>query len=149
MRTIKVLTCWQPWASCIAAASSTTDGKPVENRATLSNYRGLVAIHAGRSVDRHAMELPHVRLALYSTGWATPQDMPSGAVVAVACLADCHYTRSDTAPCCEPWGAPRSWHWELTGITRLAEPVPCRGFVGLFDAPPAVADAIRAQVVIL
>lgn len=154
-RPVKVLTVWQPWASCIAAAATNPAGKTTENRDWETSYRGLVAIHAGKSTDTAALEYPWVRETLHATGWAQKQDLPHGGIVALANLTGCHKARSGTAArwpaagCCRPWGDSRAWHWELTGVARLAKPVPCRGFVGLFDPPSDVRAAIAEQLVIL
>jgi hypothetical protein len=148
VRPVKVLTVWQPWASCIAAAATNPKAKTTENRDWSTQYRGLVAIHAGKSVDHGALAFPGVRETLYATGWAHPDPLPGGSVIALANLTDCHRPGM-RVPCCLPWGMPGQFHWSLSGVVRLAEPVPCRGFVGLFTPPQDVAEAIARQVVVL
>ena len=51
MGEIKALTIKQPWASAIAFGD-----KRVENRSWPTAYRGLLAIHAGASIDWDAAE---------------------------------------------------------------------------------------------
>jgi hypothetical protein len=46
---MKAITLWQPWASLIADKR-----KPVETRPRPWHYRGIIAIHAGKHVDREA-----------------------------------------------------------------------------------------------
>jgi hypothetical protein len=56
--------------------------------------------------------------------------LPTGALVAVADLVDCH---PDTG-CCRPWGEPGAYHLVLAHVRRLRRPIPARGQLGLWDA---------------
>lgn len=146
LRPLKLLTVQQPWASAIAAAAANPKGKTIENREWATQYRGVVGIHAGRVTDRAGAATTHVRELLNAVGWAKPTALPHGAVIALATIVGCHRPSALLHPhCCQPWGQRGCWHWELSGIAVLAEPVPCRGFVGLFDAPAAVREAIIQQ----
>jgi hypothetical protein len=117
---VKALTVWQPWADCIASGA-----KPIENRTRPFHYRGPLAIHAGLRRDRHAERWPLVRAAV-----GDPDVLPTGALVAVADLVDCH---PDTG-CCRPWGEPGAYHLVLAHVRRLRRPIPARGQLGLWDA---------------
>ena len=74
----RVLSIRQPWAWAIAAGH-----KKVENRSWTTGYRGPVYIHASLRNERpaHAWLKRHYRLS-------PPVDLPKGAIVAVANLAD-------------------------------------------------------------
>lgn len=71
---MKVLTIKQPFASLIASGL-----KEYEFRSWKTNYRGELLIHAGKSVDKEAME----RFEFYHL------DYPTGCIIAKARLTDC------------------------------------------------------------
>src|SRR5690606_10778974 len=119
---VKALTIWQPWAECIA-----TGAKTIENRRRPFRYRGPLAIHAGLRHDRHAEHWPLVRAVVDNP--ADPAALPTGALIAVAELIDCH---PDTG-CCRPWGEPGAYHLVLAHIRRLPRPIPARGQRGLWE----------------
>ena len=149
---IRALTIKQPWAGAI-----TFGGKRVENRSWPTAYRGLLAIHAGVSVDWDAAEMawPAAGLAPYVAGAprkAWTASFPLGAVVAVAELTGCH-TRYHI---CNPTGIPQTvcsdwaqWgqcHWLLANVRPLPRPVPCKGMLGLWRLPEDVEKAVREQI---
>lgn len=164
---IRALTVKQPWAHMIAHC-----GKPVENRPRQMLYRGLLAVHAGAysGWDRNAEASP-VALEAWKR-WATVpatgelaapltrSDAFSfftfGAVIAVAEVTACHhsdecmhaeYLVSPGQPTgCSPWAVRGQWHIELANVRPLAEPVPCRGKLGLWRLPDDVEAAVRAQL---
>jgi hypothetical protein len=124
---MKALTVCQPYAEMLARGP---DVKPVENRSWPTRYRGLLAIHAGKSqswlADGDADQYP---------------GMAFGAFVAVGRLIGSpEYERlSDWKA---EWMAIRShpetggpFCWILVEMRRLAQPVPCRGAQGLWDVP--------------
>lgn len=164
-------------------------GKPVENRGRPipAKYVGKpLAIHAGQTWCPIGGRDPRIhqawatfangirlreanpRLAAIGdtrTGYVgalqpTPDMwMESGAVVAVALLADCHQAeqRPDGYTCCAPWGdreyhgASRrgpAFHLVLSDIQRLPEPVPAIGKQLVpWLMPEMVAAAVNAQVI--
>ena len=71
---MKVLTIKQPYASLIAAGL-----KEYEFRTWKTKYRGEVLIHAGKSVDKKAME----KYKIYNL------DYPKGCIIAKATITDC------------------------------------------------------------
>lgn len=107
---MRILTVRQPWAWAIIHG-----GKDVENRVrSLGPYRGLVAIHAGLSIDYEAAELSFpLRRAWHDAG--LPQHMrgglghpilrefededapwmPTGSVIGVVDLVDVHPATGD------------------------------------------------------
>lgn len=71
---MKAITLWQPWAQLVA------DGrKPVETRPRPWHYRGIIAIHAGKHVDREAC----IRFGY------DPDTIPRGVVVCLVYMHDC------------------------------------------------------------
>ncbi|MFF4229017.1 ASCH domain-containing protein [Streptomyces sp. NPDC001820] len=131
---VLALTLWQPWASAIAYGT-----KRIENRSWPTDHRGLVLIHAGRTTDPNAKDAPLARPFLR-------RPFPRGAVVAVARLESCH----EDDGWCTLWSARGSWHWRLSAVVPLAEPLPWPGARGLWTPPPGLlaapllADALGA-----
>ena len=140
-RPLRALTIWQPWAAAIA-----TGRKNVENRIWPTRYRGTVAIHAGRTLDKSALDTtaplnfqdPLVRRTYTA---APPHLRALSSIVALAELTDCHPARR----CCRPWGVvePDAYHWVLTNIRALSEPIPCKtGRQRLWIPDPATLAAL-------
>ncbi len=133
---MKALTICQPYPRLILAGQ-----KHVENRTWPTNYRGPLAIHAGKS--RQWLNEDDIDSAA-----AAGDPLIFGAVVAVCTLADCvrvgdiEAGRLDArfpqlrnrAHCFGPWC------WVLTDVQRLAVPVTWRGAQGLFEIPEAALD---------
>lgn len=143
-RPLRALTIRQPWAACIA----TTAGKNIENRLWPTRHRGPLAIHAGRTLDRFALNATAATVFhdllpvqhIYAD--APPPARALGAIIALTDLTDCHPARG----CCAPWGTkePDAHHWVLTGIRALPEPIPCRGRQGLWTPGPDILAALAA-----
>lgn len=102
---MKALTLHQPWASLIAVGAKT-----IETRSWSTRHRGRVVIHAGKrlytAADKH-----HDR-ALWDRTYDALDglernngvyDLPYGAIVASATLADCVPIIQDGWPANEPW----------------------------------------------
>lgn len=146
MTGMRALTVRQPWAAVIAAGHKTT-----ENRSRGTAYRGPLAIHAGLTWSLEDNHDHRVRSAL---GEQVADEMlltddgmfAIGAVVAVAQLVDAHPADGG---CCAPWGDPtyrgrRAYHLVLADVRPLADPVPCRGALGLWRPPADVLERIEA-----
>lgn len=132
---MKALTVRQPWAHAIAAL-----GKTIENRTWAHPYyRGLLAIHAAA---RWAGDDAAARV--FELSGAYVLKTPMSAVIAVVELVDI-CTRLDGCDC-GPWAIPGQCHWQLANPRQLAEPVPCKGRLGLWDLPPDVKANVTAQV---
>lgn len=156
---MRALTVRQPWAWAIACG-----GKTVENRSRATSHRGLLAIHAGKywdengAADHRVIEAvskdrqsggfydPMLKVEIATSTGRILRLMPDdqrfalGAIVAVAELVD--ITRAGPAP----WAEPGQVHWLLAGVRPLAEPVPCRGWQNVWEVPPEVEAAVRAQL---
>lgn len=145
---MKALTVKAPWSHAIAHLS-----KDVENRVWSTNHRGLIAIHAGRGWDPEGAASPVMSTALENRGMRRPvrRDTPGmvfGAVVAVAELVDvCGASVEVPGSCrCGPWSAWGQHHWHLSKVRALAEPVPCKGALGLWTLPDDVEAAVAAKL---
>ena len=78
---MKALTIMQPWATLIALGE-----KRIETRSWKTNYRGDIAIHAGKN-DKF-MHLIN-RTPFFESLGITKNIYPFGAVIAIAKLVDC------------------------------------------------------------
>jgi hypothetical protein len=146
---MRCLTIKQPWAWAIL------HGKLVENRTWTTSYRGAITIHAGKRWDPAGQESPLVRSAWRAAGNTANltnrhPDIVLGAVVAVAELVDvCSAQMRSFIPSmcgCGPWAAHGQYHWRLDNVRPLAEPVACRGALGLWTLPDDVEAAVVAQL---
>lgn len=151
---MRALTVQQPWAQCIAEGHKT-----IENRSARMAYRGPLAIHAGTRWSKRGGLDDRAQRALWGRGGLDAgavgflgAALPMGAVIAVAELVDCHPDQG----CCRPWGESEYaeaggrnrtavWHLVLDEVRRLAEPVPCRGALGLWRPPAEVVEAIGRE----
>jgi hypothetical protein len=126
---MKALTIRQPWAGAIAHQT-----KRVENRTwklPAKHHGARILVHAGAERDRWAIVYGD-HLDVYS------------AVVAVATLADCHW--SDDGRCCGPWGEERVYHWTLADVTALPEPVTAKGRLGIWTPDAGLIAAVKQQM---
>lgn len=145
---MKGLSVKPPWSWAIAWA-----GKDVENRGWPTNHRGFVAIHASLRPEPDVIFPVQRAIRAYLTA-QRDQDRRidvRGAVVAVAEIAGCHAGLSMRWPCeggelCSPWAVPGQYHWRLARVRPLAEPVPCKGALGLWTLPDDVESAVLAQL---
>jgi hypothetical protein len=128
---IKALTLIQPWATLIA------DGrKLIETRSWSTDYRGLLAIHAGKKLDREAAE---------RFGY-DPDALPRGQIVALAELWECVCFPSDLAPP-DPYGdfAAGRFGFLLRNV-REARSSSLPGRLGLWDLEEAMALAAQGAM---
>jgi hypothetical protein len=157
---MKALTLTQPWASLIPRGA-----KRIETRSWGTTYRGPLAIHAAKGFPRWAQDLcfqPTFTRALWpdEPHDMTPQEiaqlvaeLPRGAMVAVAVLPlvrsiDIALRAEVLAQTLTPneiefgdYTSGRS-AWFLEDVKPLAEPIPCKGALGLWDVP----QEVRAQI---
>ena len=162
---MKALTVQQPWAWAIVHG-----GKDVENRTQAWGYRGPLAIHAGARWSERGAES---RLVSGAYGDAMRRDKPLdrmafafGALIGVVDLVDVHVAEPEHIGahglrvdfCCDsPWA--ESSYTEHRGRTRrdvvhlvlanprpLAEPIPCKGRLGLWTPDADVLTQLTEQV---
>jgi hypothetical protein len=130
--------------------------KTIETRSWSTGYRGPLAIHAARAFPRSAFDLCFIepfRTALYPDGYSAQLDpLPRGEVVATCNLLDClpvtargclsgvfqDYPELDT-PQERAFGdySPGRWAWIIEDVKMLAEPIPAKGALSLWEWVPS------------
>jgi hypothetical protein len=125
------LTIKQPWLDAIM-----NHGKNIENR-----YYPPPAHVVGRRIALHASKTddPHGRVAIehmLDCEIASDDELVRGAIVATAVVE--HAERDDA----NPWAAEGQYHWHLTDILPLPEPIPIRGQPKIWPCPAPVADML-------
>lgn len=146
--TIKGLSLWQPWASLIALGQ-----KRIETRSWSTDYRGLVAIHATKTLNeesrRAIAENNAIEAAMASHG-LTADTLPLGGIIAVVEIVDCvEFDGSFQVE--HPEGrfgdfTPGRFGFRLANVRLLPEPIPCAGAQKLFDLKPEIVDKLRTAL---
>lgn len=139
---MKALTVRQPWAWAIVHG-----GKNVENRTRnlAGSYRGPLAIHAGLTIDRDNDWL----VRLYANAEPPALDAtPRGAFVGIVDLVGVHQEPywSENSCACSDWAELDTWHLLLANPRPLAEPIPCRGRLGLWTPPADVLEQLQEAI---
>lgn len=127
---MKTITIKQPFASLIAEGL-----KKYEFRTWRTKYRGEVLIHAGKSVDKKAMEkFRHLNL-----------EYPTGCIIAKATISDCVFIDSDMKKKLnkeDPLvysGVVKDIEWKGYGFklknVEKVEPIYINGKLSLWDYP--------------
>ncbi len=123
---MKAVTLIQPAASLVVLGACRLDV-----RAWRTAHRGRVAVYASRALPQGSRELctcEPVRSALRAgLGHDDWRRLPLGALLGTVELIDCTPVEED--------GLPGGWAWVLDNPEPLAEPVPYRGRLGIFDVP--------------
>ncbi|MCD1257421.1 ASCH domain-containing protein [Paenibacillus athensensis] len=86
---MKVITIRQPWATLIALGE-----KRYETRSWQTAHRGVLAIHAGQTLDQLACRQEPIATMLQQYGF-TAKTLPLGAVIATCQLVDCLRVAAD------------------------------------------------------
>ena len=125
---MKAITIKQPFASLIAAGV-----KEYEFRTWKTKYRGEILIHAGKSIDKKAME----KFEEYGL------EYPSGCIIAKAVLSDCIEVNDEFRKVLAEKN-PKVYHsiikhdeWEgygfkLENVEKL-EPIPAKGKLSIWE----------------
>ncbi len=124
---MKVLTIKQPWAILIMQGY-----KRFEFRSWQTKYRGDLLIHAGKGIDKVAME----RLAKY-----IPKDVPTGKILGKVKLVDCVKLSPEFKEMLleenEDVYANSSFNevygWQLECVEVFDEPIEVKGKLGLWN----------------
>lgn len=143
---MKAITIRQPWATLVAIGE-----KRFETRSWRTDYRGEIAIQAGKKVDVKICRQEPYRSILQKHGY-TAEGLPLGAVIAVGRLEQCYNVKADSGTAAilgedaelvdgaeyifGDFSAGR-YAWEMTDMRLLEEPVSAVGRLGLwnFDHP--------------
>lgn len=134
---MRALTIRQPWAAATAHGSKRTENRSWPVPAKHLGTR--ILIHAAATEDRTPRPSRDVPTEL-TKGMAIWPDTRS-AIVAVANLSGCHFDEG----CCHPWGMEGYFHWELTNVAALPQPVPTKGALGFWTPTADVVNAVLAQ----
>jgi len=151
---MKALTLYQPWATLIAIGA-----KRIETRSWSTNYRGPLAIHAGKNTDfirgrgkyyicdEHPFCDVLIKAGLFLFENPFPGAIPLGCIVATCELVDC--ILMDEKFLSEPvyclgWSVQHPevafgdfrlgrYAWMLNKVKLLPEPIPAKGAMGLWE----------------
>lgn len=138
---MRILTVRQPWAWAIIHG-----GKNVENRVRniAGDYRGPVLIHAAKTEDAEAYDIPYPhpitsvvgRLDSDPRAWQL-----RGVILGVVDLVDVHLGSRLEGYCwhdkqgmqakCSEWSESEAFHLVLANPRALDEPIPYKGALGL------------------
>ena len=124
---MKVLTIKQPWASLIIQGY-----KRFEFRSWQTKYRGELLIHAGKGIDKEAVE----RLKKY-----IPEDMPLGKIIGKVKLVDCikmspefkEKLLKENKDIYKDSSFKENYGWQLTDIQKFDEPIEAKGKLSLWE----------------
>jgi hypothetical protein len=140
---VKVLSVKNPWAFLTIHY-----GKNIENRFRKTNYRGRIAIHASRksaewAFDTSLLECQFEKGLISSTVYFALQEASNrraeientnGKIIGTVELYNCTYSELTKAANNSPWAEPdAAWHYWLKDPVALAEPIPARGMLGLWE----------------
>lgn len=131
---MKALTVKQPWADAIVHGTKRTENRTWKPSQPVGSR---ILIHAGAAYDPMGRFVIDDRDLLQS--WPDAR----GAIVAVAEISDVHSAQSG---CCAPWGQPGVYHWALSNVVALPEPVPCGGRQMLWTPSDDVLAGVRRQL---
>lgn len=138
---MKALTIWQPWASMVAVGA-----KHNETRGYPTNYRGAIAIHAGKKsvsevwsayLDERTREVICRRLNLSDR--TRLEAFPLGCILATANLVECIRITPEFVATLSPdelalgdytFGR---YAWKLADVKQFPDPIPARGQQGLWE----------------
>ena len=142
---LRALSMTQPWASLVMLGF-----KFYETRSWHTPYRGLLLLHATKNPDLSFLTSPTGRKYNLNQRWPSGKDIPLGAIIGAATLQDCvptsplpeNLTQSDFD--LGDW-TPGRFAWHLANVIAFNDPIPCRGFLQLWQ-PPSDIDALVRQV---
>lgn len=153
---LKALSLTQPWAT-LCAIGPDRGGKRVETRSWRTEYRGWLAIHASKGFPPWAREFfmqEYFRQALVAAGYSGPHQLPTGAIVGVARLAQILPTerilrQQQLSIREQAYGdyAPGRFGWFLENNLVLPDPIPCKGALSLWEVPAPIVRQIEQQFV--
>jgi hypothetical protein len=149
---IRGLSVRQPYTSAI-----TFGDKNRENRSWPTSYRGLIALHAAKAVEWDAPDIAWTAAGLTPYRYGSPREawtasLPLGVIIGVAELTGCHHAGDCikggywSYSFCSPWSMAAQFHWELSHVRPLAEPIPARGALGLWRLPEDAEKAVREHL---
>jgi hypothetical protein len=145
---MQALTIHQPWASLLVKGK-----KRYETRDWKRNYRGLLAIHAGKQ-SVHPFDYPLGLSEILDDSKITQDNLNNNKqkIIAIATLKDIHLMtdkfineQTELERLTGFW-EPGLYAWELTNIKPLSEPIAARGMPGLWEVPDNIYVQIQQQL---
>lgn len=138
---MKALTLIQPWATLLAIKA-----KGNETRSWATKYRGPLAIHAGKKIDKEVCNQELFKSVLAAHGY-TADNLPTGCVIAVCNLSDCVLVRRENYDNAELADGrivkdneyyfgnytPGRYAWKMEDMKMLDKPVPAKGALSLWE----------------
>ena len=144
---MKAISLWQPWATLLASGV-----KRYETRSWPTSHRGIIAIHAGKKWDDEILRecLSGPLAAALCAADVEPASLPRGAFVGVAEVVACVPTGGAVQPCgleeaVGDW-TPGRFVWDCNNAVLFAEPIPARGFQGIWNVTPEQEAQIAAAL---
>lgn len=120
----KALTLHRPWPYAILE-----HGKRTENRRWApKSSPGLIALHAGKIISSQMVDLFTELAGGKLPGLALTEGIVGWARVHEAHPAD----RCPRSESCRIWGVDEEYHWMLSDVRRLDNPIPAKGMQGLW-----------------
>ena len=124
---MKVLTIKQPWATLIMQKD-----KRFEFRSWKTKYRGELLIHAGKGIDKEAMN----RLSKY-----LPDELPLGKILGKVTLCDCIKSDDEFKEACikenkyvyAKSSFEENYAWQLDNVEVFDNPIEVKGKLGLWN----------------
>ncbi len=140
---MKALSLTQPWAELVVLGE-----KQWETRSWRTSHRGRIAIHAAKKFPAWAIDLAQGNRYFVDAIKNYPViKMPLGMIVGTVEVVAMQSTDAmlDVLGHKEiafgDYDSER-WAWQLAEPDMLAEPIPCRGALGLWEVPPDVLGQI-------
>jgi activating signal cointegrator 1 len=146
---MKVISIMQPWATLIALGE-----KKFETRSWATKYRGELAIHASKKIDRQSCKTREIAQTLNKHGIVLTNDLPTGAIIAVCEIKECHKVTMEELCWASVDGGEiikgnefifgdysvGRFAWELSDVKMLRNPILAKGQLGLWNYPNFLED---------
>lgn len=138
---MKVLSMIQPWASLFVLREST-----YETRTWKTNYRGPLAIHTSKRIDKAVCKHPAIQSLLRKHGYTT-ETLPTSMIIAEGRLVNCLKVTENN----DSWAILEdgkmvsgndyflgdfiegNYAWEVQDLKMLNEFIPAKGKLGLWE----------------
>ena len=135
---MKAITIKQPWATLIALGE-----KQFETRSWQTKYRGPLAIHAGKSIDKDACRCEPIHSTLAKHGYSE-NNLPVGVILATSILKDCYKVLPDSAFLSNGelisdneiyFGdfSEGRYAWQLQSVEMLRRPIQAKGQLSIWE----------------
>ena len=144
---MKALSLTQPWAELVVLGE-----KQWETRSWRTSFRGRIAIHAAKKFPAWAIELATSnRYFVDAIQNYPPIKLPRGVIVGtveVAAMVSTDALKEVLGHKEIAFGDYDSerWAWQLANPFMLAEPIPCRGALGLWELPGDVHAKMERMI---